>query len=144
MALGPHPQRELSLTPRLGFARPRLGVAAGAASFTGAGAPPPARAIADTSPRICSSSARCGRRRYVFHWRWGIHPRRELSVTPRLGFARPRLGVAAGATSFTGAGAPPQRELSLTPRLGFSRLRLGVAEALATHPAYLPYPNLLA
>src|SRR5882672_5327045 len=74
MALGPHPQRELSLTPRLGFARPRLGVAAGAASFTGAGAPPPARAIDDTSPRICSSSARCGRRRCVFYWLWGPSP----------------------------------------------------------------------
>lgn len=29
-ASGPHPRRELSLTPRLGFAWPRLGVAAGA------------------------------------------------------------------------------------------------------------------
>src|SRR3989442_6024142 len=48
MALGPHPQRELTLTPRLGFTRPRLGVAAGA--FTGAGAPPPARTNADASP----------------------------------------------------------------------------------------------
>src|SRR6185436_11860633 len=32
LALGPHPQRELTLTPRLGFACPRLGVAAGAYS----------------------------------------------------------------------------------------------------------------
>src|SRR2546428_2573847 len=31
--------------------------------FTGAGAPPPARPDADTSPRISMSSARCGRRR---------------------------------------------------------------------------------
>ena len=31
LALGPHPQRDLTLTPRLGFAWPRLGVAAGAA-----------------------------------------------------------------------------------------------------------------
>src|SRR6185503_4830913 len=31
LAAGPHPRRELSLTPRLGFAWPRLGVAAGAA-----------------------------------------------------------------------------------------------------------------
>jgi hypothetical protein len=30
MALGPHPQRELTLTLRLGFALPRLGMAAGA------------------------------------------------------------------------------------------------------------------
>src|SRR5258707_11156079 len=30
VALGPHPQRELTLTSRLGFARPRLDVAAGA------------------------------------------------------------------------------------------------------------------
>jgi len=30
LALGPHPQRELTLMPRLGFARPRLGMAAGA------------------------------------------------------------------------------------------------------------------
>src|SRR2546428_7540822 len=30
LALGPHPQRELTLTPRRGFPCPRLGVAAGA------------------------------------------------------------------------------------------------------------------
>jgi hypothetical protein len=30
MALGPHPQRELSLMPRFGFACPQLGMAAGA------------------------------------------------------------------------------------------------------------------
>src|SRR5205809_7347930 len=30
LALGPHPQRELTLTPRRGFPGPRLGVAAGA------------------------------------------------------------------------------------------------------------------
>src|SRR5688572_25015398 len=30
LAAGPHPRGELTLTPRLGFARPRLGVAAGA------------------------------------------------------------------------------------------------------------------
>ena len=30
LAPGPHPRRDLSLTPRLGFAWPRLGVAAGA------------------------------------------------------------------------------------------------------------------
>ena len=34
------------------------------------------------------------------HWRRGPTPRRELSQTPRLGFPRPRLGVAAGATIF--------------------------------------------
>src|SRR2546428_11355939 len=33
LALGPHPQRDLSLTPRLGFTGPRLGVAAGAFSL---------------------------------------------------------------------------------------------------------------
>ena len=32
MAAGPHPRRELTLTLRLGFARPRLSVAAGAFS----------------------------------------------------------------------------------------------------------------
>src|SRR3989441_3976028 len=62
LALGPHPQRELSLTPRLGFTRPRLRAAAGAFSLALAN-PPPARAFADTSPRIYTSSARCGRRR---------------------------------------------------------------------------------
>jgi len=30
LALGPHPQRELTLMPRLGFSWPRLGIAAGA------------------------------------------------------------------------------------------------------------------
>src|SRR2546428_23953 len=72
LALGPHPQRQLSLTPRLGFTRPRLGVAAGAFSLA-LGNPPPARAFADTSPRISMSSARCGRRRFwslalLFAW----------------------------------------------------------------------------
>src|SRR5262245_6341696 len=33
-------------------------------SITGGGAPPPPRTDADTSPRICMSSARCGRRRF--------------------------------------------------------------------------------
>src|SRR3989475_12953713 len=61
LALGPHPQRELTLMPRLGLTRPRLGMAAGA--FTGAGAPP-ARTNADASPRIHTSSARRGRRRF--------------------------------------------------------------------------------
>src|SRR5438128_2159779 len=71
LALGPHPQRDLSLTPRLGFTGPRLGVAAGA--FSLALGPPPARAFPDTSPRIYTSSARCGRRRFwslalLFAW----------------------------------------------------------------------------
>ena len=43
-----------------------LGMAAGSPFFSGAGAPPPARPYADPSPRICSSSARGGRRRYHF------------------------------------------------------------------------------
>src|SRR5688572_8484843 len=33
MALGPHPQRELTLMPRFGFAWPQLGMAAGASFF---------------------------------------------------------------------------------------------------------------
>src|SRR5213594_1044553 len=61
LALGPHPQRDLSLTPRLGFTRPRLGVAAGAFSLA---LGPPQRPIADASPQIYTSSARCGRRRF--------------------------------------------------------------------------------
>ena len=41
MALGPHPQRELTPMPRLGFTCPRLGMAAGADFFfTGNGAQP--------------------------------------------------------------------------------------------------------
>jgi hypothetical protein len=32
LALGPHPQRVLTLMPRLGSAHPRLGIAAGAVS----------------------------------------------------------------------------------------------------------------
>src|SRR2546422_858788 len=70
LALGPHPQRDLSLTPRLGFTRPRLGVAAGAFSLA---LGPPQRPIADASPRIHLSSARRGRRRFwslalLFAW----------------------------------------------------------------------------
>src|SRR6266508_4210216 len=33
LALGPHPQRELTPMPRLGFACPRLGMAAGASTL---------------------------------------------------------------------------------------------------------------
>src|SRR3989475_6345799 len=109
LAPGAHPRRELTMMRRW-----RLCLAARAAwpqaltFFTGAGAPPPARTDADTSPRIPSSSARratptrlprwgprCGRRR--FSLALGPHPQRELTLTPRLGFPRPRLG------------APPQR-----------------------------------
>ena len=36
---------------------------------------------------------------YFLHWRWGPHPQRELTLMPRLGFACPRLGIAAGAPS---------------------------------------------
>src|SRR5207249_4711417 len=77
MALGPHPQHELSLMLPLGFARPRARMAAGATSFLMALGPsasslrarrdlavalakagPLARAVADAPPRIRSSSAR--------------------------------------------------------------------------------------
>src|SRR5882672_5966475 len=59
--------------------------------FTGAGAPPPARPYADPSPRISTSSARGGRRR--FSLAPGPHPqpatarsrsRRWLATTARL------------------------------------------------------------
>src|SRR2546426_454370 len=74
LALGPHPQRELTLTPRLGSTCPRLGVAAGASlaagpppalvvrskgsygeprrTATGAKAAPPPRPNADASPQL--------------------------------------------------------------------------------------------
>jgi methylated-DNA-[protein]-cysteine S-methyltransferase len=48
--------------------------------FTGAGAPPPARSDADASPRICSSSARHGRRR----WRADDFTARVLAVVRRI------------------------------------------------------------
>ena len=63
--------------------------------FTGDGAPPPSRTDADASPRIRMSSARHGRRRSALAV--GPHPQRELTLMPRLGFACPRLGMAAGA-----------------------------------------------
>src|SRR5437867_9440990 len=37
LALGPHPQRELTLMPRLGFPCPRFGMAAGASSWKAIG-----------------------------------------------------------------------------------------------------------
>ena len=148
---------------------------------TGAGAPPPApqrgsrvgdpapaRTDADTSPRISMSSARCGRRRFCTGAgapppapQRGCRvdpPRRELTLTPRLGFPCPRLGVAAGAFALApgphrlhpnaapALGTPPRRELTLTPRLGFPCPRLGVAAgafALAPGPHRL-HPNAAA
>src|SRR5204862_3189397 len=62
----------------------------------------------------------------------GPHPRRELTLTPRGGFACPPRGVAAGAFALApgphrlhpnaaaALGAPPQRELALTSRGGFA------------------------
>jgi hypothetical protein len=49
-----------------------LSVVAGQLFSTGAGAPPPARANADPSPRIRSSSARGGRRRFYFLTGFGV------------------------------------------------------------------------
>src|SRR3989304_3571159 len=48
----------------------------------------------------------------------GPHPQRELTLPPRLGFACPRLSVAAGAIILL---------LTLIPRLGFTCPRLGMA-----------------
>src|SRR5258706_6446387 len=55
IALGPHPQRVLTLMPRLGVARPRLGMAAGA--FPLRRPPLPARSYADASPSQLPVSA---------------------------------------------------------------------------------------
>ena len=125
MAAGPHPRRELTLTPSLGFPCPRSGVAAGAAFFTGGGAPPPPRTDADTFARISMSSLRCGRRRF-YSLAAGPHPRRELTLTPSLGSPCPRSGVAAGA-SFTGGGAPPppRTDADTFARISMSSLRCG-------------------
>src|SRR5215207_3479978 len=47
-------------------------------------------------------SGRTGPSRPSFlHWRWGPTPRRELTPMPRLGFACPRLGMAAGAGAYS-------------------------------------------
>src|SRR2546427_13285469 len=50
LAAGPHPRRELKLTPRRGFLRPRRGVAAGA--FYRPLAPPPPRTDPYPPPRV--------------------------------------------------------------------------------------------
>src|SRR3989475_8412170 len=94
LALGPHPQRELTQMPRLGFACPRLGMAAGA-FCTGAGAPPPARTYADASPRIRMSSARHGRGRFCTGAGAPPPARTDADTSPQI--KSPRLGVAAGA-----------------------------------------------
>src|SRR6267143_404220 len=80
LAAGPHPRRELTLMPRLGFPCPRLGMAAGAAFFTGGGAPPLPRTDADA---LVSDS-------HVLDSAWpqarpssraaGPHPCRELTL----------------------------------------------------------------
>ncbi len=58
----------------------------------------------------------------------GPNPRRELTPTRRLGSARPRLGVAAGAQHLPLAPGPhPRRELTPMPPLGFAWPRVGMA-----------------
>src|SRR5262245_21825170 len=64
-----------------------IGILTGASAIffsTGAGAPPPARPFADTSPRI--HSPRLGVAAGAFPLALGPHPQRDLSLTPRLGF----------------------------------------------------------
>ncbi len=51
---------------------------------------------------------------YFFPLAAGPHPRRELTLTPRLGSTCPRLGVAAGAFPLA-LGPYPRRELTLMP-----------------------------
>src|SRR3989454_11601731 len=60
--------------------------------FTGAGAPPPARAFADTSPRIYTSSAPCGRRRF-FTGAGAPPPARPIAdASPRIHLSSARRG----------------------------------------------------
>src|SRR3989442_4311447 len=56
-APGPHPRRELSPTPRLGFPCPRLGVAAGARSPVRGGTAP-AAPVAMPQPRLPTAPSR--------------------------------------------------------------------------------------
>ena len=57
----------------------------------------------------------------------GPHPRRELTLMPRLGSPCPRLGMAAGALFFTGGGAPPppRTDADTFARISMSSLRCG-------------------
>src|SRR6266480_2048389 len=84
--------------PRLGFARPRLGIAAGAYHLLLAPGPHPRRDLT-LMPRLGFARPRLGIAAGAYHLLLapGPHPRRELTLMPRLGFARPRLGMAAGA-----------------------------------------------
>ena len=120
MAPGPHPRRELTLMPRLGFAWPRLGMAAGAHAAGAKQRPDLIR------PEASSDYQRHGLGVNILSMAAGPHPRRELTPMPRLGFAWPRFGMAAGALSLA-AGPHPRRELTLMPRLGFTWPRLGMA-----------------
>src|SRR3989441_2105111 len=60
--------------------------------LTGAGAPPPARAFADTSPRISMSAARCGRRRFFTGGGAPPPPRAIADASPRIRMSSARPG----------------------------------------------------
>ena len=87
LAAGPHPRRELTLTPSLGFPCPHSGVAAGADFFSLAAGP---------QPPLVAVGPSYGGRAVAFDE--GGHPRRELTLMPRIN--SPRLGMAAGADSY--------------------------------------------
>src|SRR6266498_1631938 len=69
----------------------------------------------------------------IFALALGPHPQRDLTLTPRGGFACPPRGVAAGAFALA-LGPHPQRDLTLTPRRGFPWPRRRVAAGASEEP----------
>ena len=82
LAAGPHPRRELTPTPSLGFPCPRSGVAAGASAL--AAGPHPRRELTPT-PSLGFHVLAQVWPQALLHWRRGPHPHRELTLTPSLG-----------------------------------------------------------
>src|SRR5215510_1227895 len=92
---------------------------------SGAGAPPPARAIADTSPRI--HSPRLGVAAGAFPLAAGPHPRRVSSLMPRLGFTV--LG-SAWPQALLSLSLSPRLQLSVHVRHQINELRVGLGAGL--------------
>src|SRR5207244_463976 len=95
--------------------------------ITGGGAPPPPRTYAVARSRICSSSSSHGRRRVIYHWRWGPTPSAYLRGCSLSDLLVLELAWPQARHLSLALGPHPRRVLTRMLALGFARPRARMA-----------------